>query len=42
MAAIIDCYEELIVERFGVPAARPFLALKELRIIRTVGSTLHW
>lgn len=31
MAAIIDCYEELIVERFGVPAARPFLALKELR-----------
>lgn len=31
MAAIVDCYEELIVERFGIPAARPFLALKELR-----------
>ena len=31
MAAIVDSYEELIVERFGMPAARPFLALKELR-----------
>lgn len=31
MAAIVDCYEELIVERLGMPAASPFHALKELR-----------
>lgn len=31
MAAIVDCYEELIVERLGMPAARPFHAIRELR-----------
>jgi HD-GYP domain-containing protein (c-di-GMP phosphodiesterase class II) len=31
MAAIVDCYEELVGTRPGAPAASPFLALKELR-----------
>lgn len=31
MAAIVDCYEELIVAQFGAPGVKPFQALKELR-----------
>ncbi|SFP97014.1 HD-GYP domain, c-di-GMP phosphodiesterase class II (or its inactivated variant) [Nitrosomonas cryotolerans] len=31
MAAIVDCYEELIGARPGIPAAKPFQALKELK-----------
>lgn len=31
MAAIVDCYEELVIDRPGMPAARPFHALKELK-----------
>lgn len=31
MAAIVDCYEELVGTRPGAPAASPFQALKELR-----------
>jgi HD-GYP domain-containing protein (c-di-GMP phosphodiesterase class II) len=31
MAAIVDCYEELIAPQPGMPSLRPFQALKELR-----------
>lgn len=31
MAAIVDCYEELIVERFGMPALKPFHAFRKLK-----------
>jgi len=31
MAAIVDCYEELIVGRFGMPAVKPFHAFRKLR-----------
>ena len=31
MAAIVDCYEELIVERSGIPAIKPFHAYRKLR-----------
>ncbi len=31
MAAIVDCYEELIAEQPGIPGIRPFHAIKELK-----------
>ncbi len=31
MAAIVDCYEELITEQPGIPGMRPFHAIKELK-----------
>jgi len=31
MAAIVDCYEELIAQQPGIPSLRPFQALKVLR-----------
>ncbi|MBL8496453.1 HD-GYP domain-containing protein [Nitrosomonas sp. JL21] len=31
MAAIVDCYEELITEQSGIPGLKPFHAIKELK-----------
>ncbi len=31
MAAIVDCYEELITEQSGMPGLKPFQAIKELK-----------